>query len=945
MNILFCIPSYLYSQQNNLSADTLSGDYYFELGEKFFKEGDYDSSTFYYDKAAGQFKLSKRWQDYILSRNYQGINLRYLSRYDESYRVLKEALAICLEKLGNSEPLLADVYNSIGSYFYETAELDSAFTYYNNSLNLSLSSYGENHRNTARGFHNLGLIFYWQMDSQRALLYFEKALSIWIPLVGEQHSSIGNCYLNIANAYFLMEDFDRAIEYALKSLDVWKSVLGDEHQYIAMAYNNLSDTYETIGKYKEAIENDEKGLALRRKIYGDRHIETANSLAHIASIYSKTGEFEKARQYFNEAFSIFNQYTTSNPYNLQALLALAELNLNEGKLDDALKNCDTVLNYTIPEVLKPDFLADTLDITLLRTELLKAIFIKGEIYFNEYYNKENISSEDNFSMKQNFLLDSYKWFKIYNEILEKIKGEFRNETSKLFLNKSKYVTINKLIDISFKLYELTGEYKFKEEAFVFSEKSKAETLYDAIIESNAKYFSGIDERFLTEEKLLKTKKTFLETKLLEFENEHPQLIEALEIKKDLFAINEKYDSLVNFFESNFPEYYKLKFDKNIPNIAEIQSFFSDEESVLLEYFIGDSITFIYLIDKNNFIISKSNTSEVINHIIKFRNALQNLDYSAYILSAGKLYSLLIQPIEKFLNKKKRIFVIPDGVALYLPFEALLTGNSKISDESNFRNLPYLLNQYEVVYNYSVKLLLNRRLKSNNEKFSFLGFAPVFVDETIEKNKIRKIIDPSLFAGERSKTIKENYYSPLPESDFEITEISKLFISSGLVGKIYKFKDASEFNLKSDALSEYNCLHFATHGYINESNPKLSCLIFSSDSVSGEDGILYSEEIFNLHLNAKLVVLSACESGLGKIIRGEGILGLTRGFLYSGAENIIVSLWRVADKSTSIFMLKFYQKLLQGNSCSSALRGAKLEMIKEGTYSYPLEWSPFILIGR
>ncbi len=323
-----------------------------------------------------------------------------------------------------------------------------------------------------------------------------------------------------------------------------------------------------------------------------------------------------------------------------------------------------------------------------------------------------------------------------------------------------------------------------------------------------------------------------------------------------------------------------------------------------------------------------------------------MDYTTYINSATKLYSILIEPIKQHLSGKNKVYIIPDGNTHYLPFEALLTENIRFNSHLNFKDLPYLLNKYEIVYNYSVKLLLNRKEWSDTEKYSFVGFAPVFIDDNIEKNKIKEIIDTSVFISNRSINSKEKNYSALPESDFEITEILNLFKSSGLRGEIYKYKNASEFNLKSDKISSYNCLHLATHGFINETNPRLSGLIFSGgDSASTEDGILYSEEAFNLNLNARLVVLSACESGLGKIINGEGILGLTRGFLYSGVDNLIVSLWRVADKSTAVLMLNFYKNLLSGKNYSAALREAKLDLLNEGKYSYPLEWSPFILIGK
>ena len=160
------------------------------------------------------------------------------------------------------------------------------------------------------------------------------------------------------------------------------------------------------------------------------------------------------------------------------------------------------------------------------------------------------------------------------------------------------------------------------------------------------------------------------------------------------------------------------------------------------------------------------------------------------------------------------------------------------------------------------------------------------------------------------------------------------------------KAATEEELKSDKIAGHKFLHLATHGFINEEHPDLSGLIFyGTDDSSSNDGILYAGDIFNLTLNADLLVLSACEIGLGKTINGEGIYGLTRAFFYAGANNLIVSLWQVADKSTSVLMINFYKNILNGVDYSSALRQIKLDMIKGGLYSYPLEWSPFILIGR
>ncbi|NUO82177.1 CHAT domain-containing protein [candidate division KSB1 bacterium] len=160
------------------------------------------------------------------------------------------------------------------------------------------------------------------------------------------------------------------------------------------------------------------------------------------------------------------------------------------------------------------------------------------------------------------------------------------------------------------------------------------------------------------------------------------------------------------------------------------------------------------------------------------------------------------------------------------------------------------------------------------------------------------------------------------------------------------REANEARVKAADLSEYRILHFATHGLVNEKNPKLSGLILSpEDSTSKEDGILHLGEIYNLNLNAELVVLSACETGLGQTAKGEGIIGLTGGFLYAGADNVLVSLWQVSDATTADLMIGFYDNMLGGMSRPKALREAKLKLMQSHSeYAKPYYWAPFVLVG-
>jgi len=186
---------------------------------------------------------------------------------------------------------------------------------------------------------------------------------------------------------------------------------------------------------------------------------------------------------------------------------------------------------------------------------------------------------------------------------------------------------------------------------------------------------------------------------------------------------------------------------------------------------------------------------------------------------------------------------------------------------------------------------------------------------------------------------------LPGTESEVKEISQLFASRNFKNTIFIRQQADEKVAKSGTLKDYSYLHFATHGIVDERSPELSRIFLQSNSDS-EDGNLFTGEIYNLELNANLVTLSACQTGLGKISKGEGVIGLSRALVYAGAKSIIVSFWSVADESTAQLMADFYRQMLEHpeSNYSQNLRNAKLALMKTEKYNSPYYWAPFVLIG-
>jgi CHAT domain-containing protein len=315
---------------------------------------------------------------------------------------------------------------------------------------------------------------------------------------------------------------------------------------------------------------------------------------------------------------------------------------------------------------------------------------------------------------------------------------------------------------------------------------------------------------------------------------------------------------------------------------------------------------------------------------EFRRAISGRDGVSYAQTGHDLYQLLLAPVESRTNGKDLI-IIPDGPLSVVPFDALLERRVNPQGDSGGA-LPYVLRDHAVSYAYSATVLL-QGLRRNIERpaDAFVGFAPGFAE-----------------TADRAQSVR-----PLPASRQEVTNVREMFDDrAGFFGgwfsdrsRIYVGADATAGRVKSAGLERYRYVHLATHAVVDENHPALSRLLFAAENGSADYGVLTLGDVYNLRLTADLVVLSACDTGRGEIARGEGIIGLTRGFLYAGASSLLVSLWPVSDEATARLMLDFYTELLKGQTKARALREAKLRSLtRNPEHAKPFYWSSFVLVG-
>jgi CHAT domain-containing protein len=360
-------------------------------------------------------------------------------------------------------------------------------------------------------------------------------------------------------------------------------------------------------------------------------------------------------------------------------------------------------------------------------------------------------------------------------------------------------------------------------------------------------------------------------------------------------------------------------------LREIQELL-DERTALLEYFQGEESSYVFVVTRQGLtahpLPPKRDLTPLIERVRFAVYQDSQLSSRRFAEDAYELYRLLILPAARELLGMGHLIVAPDGALYSISFEMLLTAPSPNAGGPR-RDLPYLIRERSVSYVPSASVLAQLvagrepRDRARSDGKLFVGFG-----------------DP----GEAS--------SRLPAARDEVRRIAALFPAEQAV--VFVGPDATEWNVKNNAaVSWAHNLHFATHALLDEDHPDRSGLKLAHVTHVGgsiEEGLLQVREVFNLELHADLVVLSACQTGQGKEVSGEGLIGMTRAFLYAGAGSLIVSLWRVDDESTSDLMVSFYRHLRQVGDQSAALQLAKLELIDRSRYFHPYFWAAFVLVG-
>lgn len=752
--------------------------------------------------------------------------------------------------------------------------MERAETFYNNLINISLKSSKKLNDFLYPAYCNLAIIFYKKGLIKEALSYYQKSLEIGLKHGYEK----GSNYNGIASCSFLLGDTIKAERYYKLAIRTRKDAYGPMNPLLAFDYQSYGVFLHKIRRVSEGFSYIKAALEINRENFGDKYPETSKCYSWLGSFFLNDGKPEQSLEYFQ-----------------RAIICAAEGFDNR----DISSNPDLSGEIYGPELLKAlKYKADALD----------------SVYRKNKKNKELLSNE----------LATYE---LALKVIHKLRTSFPEFNSKLLVSGNENNTYLGAVNAAIELYRQTGNAAYKTKAFEFAEKSRSAILLSSFKEKQAIKYGGLPDSLLKKEHALgQAVESFQGLMLEEKQKSSPNNEVMKELETKIFQLKNQQNLLISRFEKEFPQYYLLKYDDRVLNIAAIQKRMSPK-GALLEYAITDLNIFIFVITKDKFELIPVSRTPFFDENLKILNTYlhevnfigqQREEYESFINAAYFLYKDLIYPAKSMISGKELI-IIPDELLASVPFEVLLT--RKADPVQEFGDLPYLVLDHAIGYAYSANLLFFASRRPLPEKVRLAAFSPSYT-YTVRGKSNEPTFKPLIFAKEEAQAA-----------------------GSFFKGKVYTDNEATESNFKNKA-ERYDILHLAMHAIMDNENPMYSKLAFTQEQNSKEDGNLNTYELFNLKLKARMTVLSACNTGAGTLLKGEGIMSLARGFYYAGCPDVVMTLWPVEDKMSTQLIKDFYTYLSQGVNKIEALRLAKLKLItsSDPLRSHPFFWAAYVNIG-
>ncbi len=736
-----------------------------------------------------------------------------------------------------------------------------------------------------RLYNKMGALYYQTGNYRQSINYFNRSINLLDTAAVGYTDFLVQYKTNLGAAYFKLKEYDKAME-------IYQSLLLLKTASRPFVLHNIGSIYLEKGDYAKALQ------CLLPLQYNRQF-----KLTDIARVYINLRKTDSAKYYLDSALAE-NKKMNGTHKNITQGLALrfyGDLQVAQNNIPQALNYYQQSIIQFDPDFFEEDFNKNPTQFKGLHSSFnLFAVLIAKAEAFKLLYEKEKDNSK---------LTAALATYEAAFNLAQHVERFLDTDEARLFLKENVEEAFSGAVETAFKAYEITGKKEYLQQAFAFSEANKASILQVNRQQLQIEQIPEIPQDLVHEERNIKANIAKLTLQSVASGDSE----DLVKIRQQISDFEIKLSKVQEKLNEN-PRYSQLRYHYEPVSVKKIQDYFLDKNTALLSYYFTKQHLITFVITSADFTAVKEVIdSSLTPKLIAAKAMLEsngNYDKTTATSTAHLLFNLLIQPVYSAIKNKTHLVIIPHNELHYIPFEIL--------KDPATENL--LLRDFAISYNYAASFLTEKENK--NGKHEVLAFAPF----------------TKALPFQNDSTDKE--FTPLTASKTEV---------GSLDGKILTDTAATKSNFMLYA-RQYGIIHLATHAYANDSNPFTSYIAFypQKDSTALETR-LYEPEIYNLNLSqSSLVILSACETGKGRLISGEGVMSLSRAFSYAGCPSVITSLWKAEDNATAFIMQQLYKYLQQGLNKDEALQKAKLAYLEsdqvETRFKTPGFWANLILVG-
>ncbi len=874
------------------------------------------------------------------------------AKFEDCLILFQEALAKQKE-LPNAPEIYAKIYYELGRLYnnYAFDEPEKAFVYFEKAL--KNANQAKDQGLEAYIYFGIGTYYQNQDNDRRTQQYYEKSLAIHKKINNKQGIVIATG--DLGNVFLLRGDYQKAIQQYLAAIALCKQDEKKFDVFLPGFHHNIAICYNIMQELAQAIEYETLALAALKKVKPATHPSFLSYYNLLGHIHADKNNLDSAQYYLDKFHEVFGGTPKSaliTNYHYQGILDMKKKEyqkslehlqkakalclevygkrhqMTAGVLNDiahtyeAQQDWDSALSFTQKALIANHQ-------TFENTSLNKNPNFEG-IFSNNYFvsdmiNKVRFAQQKYLKSKDKKYLEiGLQAVKVALKLIDTTRQAYDSKVTLNFFGEQALKIYQIGMAILFELHQIDPKTEYLALGLEVMEKSRAYQLMRSLNEQEIRQ-EFTQNPLVNKEDSLSRSINLLKKELEKLDNDSlSSETERVALQKKIFEQTQAKTTLLKDIQKKLPEYYQAKHQWKTITLSEVQKNLAPQAALVTFLEGEEGKMFSMLISKEKISLHSINMSST--EIIDFRKAILNKDKSAYTQKAFKIYQKLWAnlALAPHINK---VHLITDGSLTYLPFSALIQQKAKPGE--GYKNFDYLLKNYVLTYHFSATQAFSKFEQPNPKQNKLIAFAPDFLTQ----NSIKNI--------NSQEEITRKDLDNLPGAQKEVKTIAKQFD-----GKVFTQKAANRANFEQYA-AKGNILHLATHAIVDDKNPALSRLLLSENYTDDEEAKLYAFELQNMQLGVDLVTLSACNTGLGRIQKGEGVMSLARAFALAGCKNILMSLWAVSDESTSSLMSHFYAFLAEGYSKKESLQLAKLKYLKDSDENgaNPYYWAGFVLIGE